>query len=224
MAELPLHLKQLETLPSALDIIRLLYNTPSNAASVDEICDTLDISDRRFGKANRRLVTTGYLAMQADFVYELTSKGITAGEELEQYDASAPIATPVDTNKVQRDFILALPRTLQAQKANPLHLAFSAGDAYETALTVALRISAIHADVSSSDELLLLDGEQNQQTITITPQPFEQVRVRVQVFQLSADGDNVTECGGFYVDADVTTEDVQAGLVAYGTTIPFNPI
>lgn len=223
MAELPLHLKQLEPLPSALDIIRYLHGLQGHAASVEDICDALDISDRRFGKANRRLVTNGYLAMQANFVYELTPKGIRAAEELATYDAIAPVAPQMPANKIQRDFLVALPRNLVAHRGAPVHLAFTAGQAGNQPMTIALRLDATHADLSTADELIMLDANQSQHTITITPKPYDRARLRVHIFQLSPDGETVNPCGGLYVDVDVDADGELGGLVAYGTTITLDP-
>ena len=75
MPELSMHLKKLETLPGALDIIRYLDESETGYADADDITYDLDMSSRRFGKATRRLVTNGYIQMRSDYVYELTRRG-----------------------------------------------------------------------------------------------------------------------------------------------------
>jgi Mn-dependent DtxR family transcriptional regulator len=55
-------------------------------ASSDTIIDELDLSERRFSKAIRRLVTKGYLQMDGDQTYRLTDQGQSAVEELQEYD------------------------------------------------------------------------------------------------------------------------------------------
>jgi predicted transcriptional regulator len=84
--ELPFHLKTIEPLPGALDILRLFGELEEPFASSDTIIDELDLSDRRFSKAIRRLVTKGYLQMDGDQTYRLTEQGQSAVEELQEYD------------------------------------------------------------------------------------------------------------------------------------------
>lgn len=87
MAELPFHLKTIEPLPGALDILRYLGTLDSFTADADDICDSLDLSDRRFSKAIRRLVTKEYVVMDGDMVYRLTEQGQGAVEEIADFDA-----------------------------------------------------------------------------------------------------------------------------------------
>jgi hypothetical protein len=84
--ELPFHLKTIEPLPGALDIIRYFGSIDSDTADVEEICDMLELSDRRFHKAIRRLVTKGYVMMDGDMIYRLTEQGLRAWDELSAYD------------------------------------------------------------------------------------------------------------------------------------------
>lgn len=224
MAELPLHLKQLETLPSALDILRYLYDHPDHVADVDQICTALDISDRRFLKANRRLVTLGYLAMQSDSAYELTPKGLTAGEELRQYDANAPLE-PVDTGKLSRRGVLVMPRMLVAGQPSTITFGLSPlADPRFGLQTLILRLSAINAELSVNGDTQVQAGSGPVvQALQIIPEFYDQVRVKLQVFQLSDDGEDISDCGGLYVDVDVSASGAPGGLVAYGAPLTFTP-
>ena len=56
MAELPFHLKTLEPLRGALDILRFFGVIDSPTADAEAIKDTLGLSDRAMPKAIRRLV------------------------------------------------------------------------------------------------------------------------------------------------------------------------
>ncbi|HRL14494.1 MAG TPA: winged helix DNA-binding protein, partial [Aggregatilineales bacterium] len=74
--ELPFHLQTLEPLPGALDIIRFLGALDEPHADVEAICETLDMSDRRFNKAIRRLVTKGYVQMVGDMRFVIDREGV----------------------------------------------------------------------------------------------------------------------------------------------------
>ena len=219
-SDLPLHLKKLEVLPSALDIIRFLAD---GAADLDDICDGLDISERRFRKATRRLVTTGYVQMGTDGVYELTSKGNNAVRDLSGYDSQAPTEDETDESP-QRRLVLALPRTLIAGQAAPLHVGFptDASGNFEPPLDLVLRLTSTYANLSSSgDKLISLGQPAYTDQITITAQPYTQVRLKVQVFQLLPGGEDISVCGGFYVDVDVADQGESGPLVAYGLDMSF---
>jgi hypothetical protein len=62
--ELPYHLRTLEPLTGALDIMRALRQEPDMLAAVDTLLDQLELSERAFGKAIRRLVTQGSHAVR----------------------------------------------------------------------------------------------------------------------------------------------------------------
>ena len=48
------------------------------------------LSERGFGKHIRRLVTAGYVVMDGNQIYRLTTKGGEVADELAEYDANAP--------------------------------------------------------------------------------------------------------------------------------------
>lgn len=223
MAELPLHLKQLEPLPSALDILRFLYELGDHAADLDDICDELDISERRFRKATRRLVTTDYITMRSDMVYELTQKGMDAGEELATYDAAAGDDSG---DKLQRRMIVVLPRVLVAGESAVLQYGFEpTAQGFESPVNLVVRFETTHADLSSdSDEQISVGSHAFVERLEITPHYYDRARLKVQVYQLSADGDDLTDCGGMYVDLFVEENAREHNpMIAYGVDLLFNP-
>lgn len=223
MTELPLHLKQLQPLPSALDIIRFLNDQPEVTADLDVICDGLDISERRFRKAMRRLVTTGYAQMRSDFVYQLTQKGQLAAEELAEHDSKSPLADTDNGQKIQRQVVLAIPRTLVAGRETQIHIGFPADPEkrFNPPADVVLRVSGTYADINA-DEMIQLGNDVARQSLKLTPDWYDQVRLKVEVFQLSPSGDDVSRCGGMYVDVDVTPDGDEGGWVAYSTDVEFD--
>jgi hypothetical protein len=226
MAQLPLHLQKLETVPSALDIIRFMNAQPKATADYDTVINGLDISERRFGRATRRLVTTGYMQMRSDYVYQLTERGRKAAEELSAFDADASGSTTQDFGRIRRRLVLALPQMLVAQQANTLQLGLPADPEKRFSLPadIVLRVSGVHADVTEPDnEIVQMGNDIMQQSLTVTPEAYTQARIRVEVFQLSQGGDDLHVCGGMYVDVDVVADGDGGGLVAYGTDLLFEP-
>lgn len=228
MVELPYHLKRFEPLPSALDILRFLGTCEEYTADIDEICDGLDISERRFGKAIRRVVTNGYVEMTEEQVYRLTRKGTEAIVELAEYDKHAPSRPVQDVtdSKIARRLIVALPPLLAAGRPANCFVGFHPDpqNRLETPADVVLRISAINGALGSEgDEIIKLDNGQAHRHIALTPGQQTPLRLRVQVFQLDSTGEDITNCGGLYVDVDVTGGEAPADMVAYGTDVYLDP-
>ncbi len=220
--ELPMHLKQLEPLGSALDIIRYLAKHPEGAAWTEEICDDLDISERRFSKAMRRLVTNNYMQMRGDSRYELGRKGVSSAEELAEYDAQAPLGNNTETGKVSRDIVVAMPRQLVAGQPTDVTIGFEPlSDGFDTAADVVLRFEVLNGSLNTRDEMLKLGASAHKQTVELTPSFYDQVRFKVQVYQLSPDGEDLSECGGLYVDVDVVPTDAIHTLTAYNANVIF---
>lgn len=225
MAELSLDLRKLQALKGALDIVRYLAER-STPADAETICDDLDMSDRRFGKAIKRLVTTGYVQMNNDYEYHMTDKGRRAANEVAEYDAAGGSTDTFGENKVVRRLLLALPRELTAGQSTDMHIGFEYDPSrgLATPADIVLRISAIHALLSGGgDEMLKLNNDSKTQIVQLTPEMYTQVRVKVQVFQLAPNGEDITMCGGMYVDIDVASNGGQDSLVAYATQIALDP-
>lgn len=225
MPELSVELKKLETVRGAFDVIRYLSedDTPAGA---DDICDDLDMSDRRFGKAIKRLVTRSYVQMNSDYQYFLAQKGISAAEELAAFDAAGGAQRVVNTNKVMRRLLVALPRQLTAGQTTDVQIGIEsdASNSLATPADIVVRVSAIHALLSgSNDEIMKLNNDVITQTMQLTPEMYTQVRVKIQIFQIAPNGEDITMCGGLYVDTTVGVEDIQGGLIAYASDIAFDP-
>lgn len=220
-AQLPMHLVQLESLPSALNILRYLGRHVEGAAFPEEMMDDLNISERRYSKAMRRLVTNSYTQMLPDTRFELTRKGHSAAEELTVYDADAPVHTGVSEGMVERDLVIALPRQLAAGEPADILVGFEPASAssFASPLGIVLRFEALNASVSTTDELTRLGSSAAVHRVTLTPSFYDQARFKVQVFQLSEDGEDLTDCGGLYVDIPVVTAQPDTRLIAYNSSV-----
>jgi len=224
-AQLPLHLKKLEPLPSALDILRYLGSLNGAAVDADDICEALNISQIRFSKAIKRLVTTRYLNMKSNRTYELTELGRESVDELRVYDAEAGSGSD-DNGMIRREAFIALPRTLVSGQPAPLLIGFAPDSQARLSgsADLVLRISALYADVSSSDETLQLGNGAKRLALTLTPQAYNQARIKLQVFQLSPDGQDLTQCGGLYVDVDISETGGKNEMIAYSAPIDMKPL
>lgn len=222
-AQLPMHLIQLEPLPGALDIIRYLARHPEGAASADDICDDLELSERRWGKALRRLITNNYIEQRPDGRYELARRGITSAQELAEYDANATDDGDAGAGKIARDVVIALPRQLVAGKSSEVLVGFApVSSDFSSPADVVLRYEAVHGTLSTRDSMVKLGAASHRESITLTPQQYDTVRLKVKVFQLAEDGEDLTDCGGIYIDVDVVEENPNSMLVAYSANIRFN--
>lgn len=225
MQQLPYQLQALEPLAGALDIIRYLGGINAPSADVDEICDALDMSDRRFNKAIRRLVTRGYVQMSGDMVYTLTSSGREAASTLSEYDRTHPrsAAVPDDSvSQISRRVIVAVPRYMAAQQANTVLVGIEGANGDNTLVSeteMVVRLACINGDpFTPEDAILTLGNDSVQYAFNVTPELFDKIRLRVQVYQLGPNPDDINIAGGLYVDADVARA-ASSGYVAYGSDL-----
>lgn len=221
--ELPFHLKTLEPLPGALDIIRYLGGAEDQIADADEICDALELSERGFSKAIRRLVTKGYVAMDGDQVYRLTEQGAQAAQELGTFYAATGGPKPASSGprRVIRRLVVALPRAVVAHVPNEILVGFHEADLghlLTTPAEVVLRLSVVNGKPEKPEDAVMnVSNMPVHQSFEVVPGAFTQMRVKVQVFQLNPDSDDVEKSGGMYVDVDVAASDGgERDLVAYG--------
>ncbi len=221
-AQLPMHLVQLESLPSALDLLRYLAKHPEGAAWPEEMMDDLQISERRYSKAMRRLVTNNYTQMRWDNRFELTLKGKAAADELAAYDAQAPTKSDAKQGTIQRNLVIALPRQLAAGEPVEVLVGFEpTSQGFTPPADVVLRFEGLHADLSTRDELIKLTPTAQICRLMLVPSFYDAVRLKVQVFQLSEDGEDLTDCGGTYIDVDVVAAQPNNVLTAYSSPITF---
>jgi len=221
--DLPYHLKTLP--PDALDVIRYFGTINNATASVDDICDNVGLSERGFGKVIRRLVTKGYVVMDGNQIYRLTEQGKDAVEELVAYDENAP-ARPQNINdggeRTQRRMVLVVPRKFVAEERTQVFLGFNADSGMERAAELVTRLSVIHGEPTAPQEASFqLDNEASHESFWVTPGRYTRTRIRVQVYQLGPNPDDISVSGGMYVDVAVTADadESDAQLVAYGADI-----
>lgn len=218
MPELPMDLRQLETVGSAFDILKYLDTQPDKAADSEDIMDDLDISSRRFDKAKRRLVTRGYVQMRSDYLLELTRKGDESVVIIKEYGDG-----PQDTGdgSIQRQLVLTLPRNLVVGQTSPLQIGIEPNNEFQGDANLIVRIETTYADLGDFDEMATLGSEALILDTSITPQNYDQTRIKVEVYMLSAGGDDLKACGGMYIDVAVIESGDSGNNIAYIGNLAF---
>lgn len=220
--ELPFHLKTLEPLPGALDILRYFGNLGGESADADQICEALDMSDRRFSKAIRRLVTKEYLGMEGDMVYRLTQLGDQAVDELRAYDeATGGVKQVVAPRKVDvvstRRLVVAVPKSIAPNSDSHVVVGFHAGDNGGLASAdVVVRVSAANGSPESPEDVIFSLTTHHAQEPVAVRSTNTALRLKFEVYQLGEMGD-IQPIGGMRVDVPVGKTD--SGFIAYGTDI-----
>lgn len=223
MMELPYHLRTLP--PDALDVIRYFWSIDHTTATVDEICENVGLSERGFGKVIRRLVTKGYIVMDGNQIYRLTEQGHAAAEELASYDAVAPVDDDEDEDeaeRIPRRLVVVVPRLALAQEPARVVVGFTSGTGLSAPVELVTRLSVVHGEPSAPQEATFEVADQAvKKDFWFTPGRYTQARIRVQVFQLGPNPDDIVVCGGMYADIDVTASPDAASpeLIAYGSDI-----
>ncbi|MBI1280357.1 MAG: hypothetical protein GC179_19705 [Anaerolineaceae bacterium] len=223
--DLPFHLKALP--PEALDVLRYFGKLNDPVAHAMKITDEVGLSDRTFGKVIRRLVTKGYLQMDGDQAYRLSESGSKAVEELVEYDADFPAdnavrKAPVEV-KVSRKMVVVVPKTLQSGVPTAFHVGFypsTPDHELNDVADVVMRVSLVNAEPTRPQEASVdLVNEEAYKTFTVAAGEFNKARIKVQVFQLGPNPDDITVAGGMYVDLDVTESASSAPIAAYTSDI-----
>lgn len=231
--ELPYHLQTLAPLSGALDILRYLGDLDAPSADADEICDALSLTDRTFGKAIRRLVTKGYVQMDGELIYRLSNQGREAVEILREYDEDNPQTETRgrgEASTVTRRLIVAVPTTLVAGSPNTIAIGLDGATDEETGVLyspadMVVRVSVVNGEPTKPQEAILkLSNYPVKHAFSVTPGAYQQMRVRVQVFQLGPNPDDINVSGGLYVDAGVSRNETTAAPVAYGSDIQIQVI
>ncbi len=224
--ELPFHLKALP--PEALDVLRYFGNIDMPVAHAEDITEGVGLTDRTFGKVIRRLVTKGYLQMDGDQAYRLSDQGKNAVEELTAYDASGPEAKPkreVVTQEIPRRLVLVTPGNFVADHPAIMHVGFlesASDDQLEETADVVARVTVINGEPTRPQEIAFqLEDSSDHKALTVTPGRFKCLRIRINVFQLGSNPDDINVAGGLYVDVDVLPQaDPNAQeWTAYGATV-----
>ncbi|MBI5666751.1 MAG: hypothetical protein HZC41_01980 [Chloroflexi bacterium] len=225
--ELPFHLRALP--PEALDVLRFFSRLEEPIAHATYIMDELGLSERAFGKVVRRLVTKGYLQMGGDQIYRLTDFGYSSVEELAAYDEETP-PEPLDDSQpmialrqIFRRLVLVTPRPLVTAMPTPVQVGFNrAAEAFPQPVEMVVRLSLVHGDSTRPQECSFnLTDEPAFHTFQVTPGRYTQMRLRLQVYQLGDNPDDIAVAGGMYVDVPVVASAPpgRTDLAAYGADI-----
>jgi len=227
--ELPYHLKTLEPLTGALDILRHLRGQSDMLAPVGVLLDDLALSERAFGKAIRRLVTQGYVQyvqMDAEAVYRLTDTGRRAADELIEYEQSTGVRATgthsIDEFGITGRVVMSVPEAVGPQTAIKVVVgtALDSDSSLPSPVDLIIRLSTVNAQVDSSqDAVLTLAVVPVHHTFTVKSSHKSKARIRINVYQLKSDGEDVLPCGGFYVDLPVKAGADTERRVAYGSAI-----
>jgi hypothetical protein len=229
--ELPYHLKALP--PEALDVLRYFGNIDMPIAHAEDITEGVGLTDRTFGKVIRRLVTKGYLQMDGDQAYRLSDQGQKAVEELTEYDASGPAIKPkreIVSVQIPRRLVIVTPSVFIADQPAQIHVGFhdsDADDQLDEPADVVARLSVLNGEPSRPQEIAFqLTDDGDHKALTVTPGRFKGLRIRVNLFQLGPNPDDIAVAGGLYVDVDVLPQaDARSEKwSAYGATITLNKI
>jgi predicted transcriptional regulator len=220
--ELPNYLRSLPE--SALDILRYLNATDERLAGIEAICSDLDLSERGFGKAIRRLVTKSYVVMDGNQIYRLTSQGQDAAEELAEYEADAPddvyYGDEVDSIQHTRRLVLLLPRQLQAQMPTQVTVGISPLADQLLPVDMVSRLTVLNGEPETPQEVTFeLTEAAARHTFTITPGSATPARIKVEMYQLGPNPEDIVVAGGMYVDVDVTHDVTGDDLAVFGTDI-----
>lgn len=142
-------------------------------------------------------------------------------------DVPAPVmpSSPplIEARNVTRRLIVALPQTLIAGQAATIHVGFDGAtvSAGTEPAQLLVRLSLLNGEPSrAQDWSVTLDGENTSTTFDVTAGKFTKARLRVVVFQLLDDGNEVEQAGGLYVDVDVIEEGDSAPLAAFAADVP----
>jgi predicted transcriptional regulator len=222
--ELPFHLKTLP--PEALDILRYFTSLEETTAHASQITEGSNLTDRGFGKAIRRLVTKGYVAMDGEQVYRLTDHGRRAIEELAEYDVTAPEdsqESDAEPDSHLRRLMVGVPQPLVAGQDVNVFVGFNEApdeDVLIKSVELIVRVSMLHGEPASAKESpFSLDNDAARQVFEVTAGYYKQARVRVQVFQPSKSSEEIESLGGLYVDVDVVPSAARSQMTAFGANL-----
>jgi hypothetical protein len=166
--------------------------------------------------------------MDGAMTYRLTEQGREAVETLAEYDLEHP---PSETDEesgefrmVTRRLIVALPQQMTAEQPNTVFVGVEGADngaMLDDPADIVLRLSVLNGQpITPVEAGVALGNGPVQHSFSVTPDAYRQVRVKVQVFQLGPNPDDINVSGGLYVDADVSsTPPSQPSFIAYGGTI-----
>jgi hypothetical protein len=158
--------------------------------------------------------------------YRLTEMGHRAVEELRAYDAEAPAKGRSGAGGIQnvsRRLVLVAPGTVVAGQPADVIVGFQPNDSEHPLpkpVDMVVRLWTLNGEPKApQDAVIELSDGAAQHNFQVTPGVFQQMRIRVQVFQLGPNPDDITVSGGMYVDLNVVASGADDGMVAYGTDV-----
>lgn len=204
----------------------------TDASEDDALFDTLADDDRDSFVASPSLAELGDSSDDLFEWLEMDDDGSDNDALADLWDSEDDSALPEmpapdhsEARIVGRRLVVALPQPLVAEQ--PAHITIGILPDEQAALAepvpLMVRLSVVNGDPSNPAELpLMLTNGVTRQDVTITPGRFNQIRLRLRVFQLSDEADEAIACGGMYVDADVVEEpDGAPTPVAFGVDTHF---
>ncbi len=214
--ELPFELKKLND--DMLNVIRFLARQSNHSGDAVDIQDGLDLSNRAFGKAIRRVVTAGYVEMDMGGYYHLTSNGHKAAETLAEYDTAMGTGPLGDLPVPEDDVEPGIPRTL----AMVMPSVSVSGRPFHFYATVEAPWSEAQQGLTSSPEVILRlsipGNEPLQETVQVQPDErsapvdfrfvvpaIAPLELKIQAFYLSR-ADDVVTLGDFHVELPVESQ------------------
>ena len=135
-----------------------------------------------------------------------------------------PIAPPPipKARTLSRRMVLAVPQPLVARQPTDVIVGFhdAPPDAQMTGIAqVVIRLSVVNGQPDAPDDALMsLTNDHIHETIQITPGRYDQVRIRVEAYQMGTVG-GISEIGGMYVDVPVVERDGDSQMVAFGADV-----
>lgn len=222
--ELPFHLRALP--PEALDVLRFFGGLDEPLAHASIIMEEVGLSERAFGKVVRRLVTKGYLQMGGDQIYRLTDFGQTALEELSDYDETAPQEESFNDAELMaaerqmvRRLVVALPRCLAVGSSSSVQVGFDRAAVDVPPVELVVRLAVVNGEpLRPQERTYHLAREADYNTFQVTPGRYTRMRLRVQVYQLGPNPDDIAVAGGLYVDVPVAAA-ADENRAAFGADI-----
>ncbi|NWG15425.1 MAG: hypothetical protein HXY41_02205 [Chloroflexi bacterium] len=205
--ELPFHLRALP--PESLNVLRFFGTLDEPLAHASIIMEEAGLSERAFGKVVRRLVTKGYLQMGGDHLYRLTDFGQRAVDELSGYEESAPPNQarddykPAAAQRQTRRLLVVVPRRMAAGVSSRVQVGFDRGED-PSPVELVVRLSVVNGEpLRPQERTYNLSQAADYQIFNVTPGRYTRMRLRVQVYQLGPNPDDIAVAGGLYVDVPV---------------------
>jgi hypothetical protein len=154
-------------------------------------------------------------------------------EILAEYDEANPQSDAdgeAEVSLITRRLVVSVPATLIAGQPNTVAIGLDGATDEEsgvlyTPADMVVRVSVINGEPTKPQEAALkLSNYPVKQVFSVTPDLYQQMRIRVQVFQLGPNPDDINVSGGLYVDSSVARTPGAVNPIAYGSDIQIQVI